>query len=97
VVVNDVIVPTADPRLPFGGRGHSGFGVTRGAAGLLELTHLKAVAVRHGHWRPHYEPPRPQDEGLFRDYLVAAHGASPRERVAAALACLRTLATRLWP
>jgi acyl-CoA reductase-like NAD-dependent aldehyde dehydrogenase len=31
VVVNDVIVPTADPRLPFGGRGRSGYGVTRGA------------------------------------------------------------------
>jgi acyl-CoA reductase-like NAD-dependent aldehyde dehydrogenase len=28
VVINDVIVPTADPRLPFGGRGESGFGVT---------------------------------------------------------------------
>ena len=30
VVVNDMIVPTADPRVPFGGRGKSGFGVTRG-------------------------------------------------------------------
>jgi acyl-CoA reductase-like NAD-dependent aldehyde dehydrogenase len=97
VVVNDVIVPTADPRLPFGGRGHSGFGVTRGAEGLLELTHIKAVAIRRGRWRPHYEPPLPQDEGLFRDYLVAAHGASLRKRVAAALACLRILGTRLWP
>jgi acyl-CoA reductase-like NAD-dependent aldehyde dehydrogenase len=28
VVINDVIVPTADPRLPFGGCGESGFGVT---------------------------------------------------------------------
>jgi acyl-CoA reductase-like NAD-dependent aldehyde dehydrogenase len=96
VVVNDVIVPTADPRLPFGGRGHSGFGITRGAEGLLELTHIKAVAVRRGRWRPHYEPLRPQDEGLFHDYLVAAHGVSLRERVAAALACLRLLGTRLW-
>jgi acyl-CoA reductase-like NAD-dependent aldehyde dehydrogenase len=40
VVINDVIVPTADPRLPFGGSGRSGFGVTRGAEGLLELTTL---------------------------------------------------------
>ena len=30
VCINDLIVPTADPRLPFGGRGKSGFGVTRG-------------------------------------------------------------------
>jgi acyl-CoA reductase-like NAD-dependent aldehyde dehydrogenase len=97
VVVNDVIVPTADPRLPFAGRGHSGFGATRGAEGLLELTHIKAIAVRRGRWRPHYEPPLPQDEALFRNYLAAAHGASLRGRVAAALACLRTLGTRLWP
>jgi acyl-CoA reductase-like NAD-dependent aldehyde dehydrogenase len=97
VVVNDVIVPTADPRLPFAGRGHSGFGVTRGAEGLLELTHIKAVAIRRGRWRPHYEPPLPQDATLFRDYLVAAHGASLRGRVAAGLTCLRTLGSRLWP
>jgi len=46
VVVNDVIVPTADPRLPFGGSGDSGFGVTRGAEGLLELTRPQAIVAR---------------------------------------------------
>jgi aldehyde dehydrogenase (NAD+) len=33
VVMNDVIVSTADPRVSFGGRHWSGFGVTRGPAG----------------------------------------------------------------
>jgi acyl-CoA reductase-like NAD-dependent aldehyde dehydrogenase len=46
VVVNDVIMPTADPRLPFGGAGDSGFGVTRGAEGLLEMTRPQAVISR---------------------------------------------------
>lgn len=96
VVVNDVIVPTADPRLPFGGRGQSGFGVTRGAAGLLELTCSKAVVIRHGRWRPHFAPPRAQDAELFRSYIAAAHGASWRERGLAALTGLRAMGRRLW-
>jgi acyl-CoA reductase-like NAD-dependent aldehyde dehydrogenase len=96
VLVNDVIVPTADPRLPFGGRGRSGFGLTRGAAGLLELTCLKAVAIRRGRWRPHYAPPLPQDEALFRAYMAAAHGASWRARLVASLTCLSALGRRLW-
>jgi acyl-CoA reductase-like NAD-dependent aldehyde dehydrogenase len=96
VLVNDIIVPTADPRLPFGGRGQSGFGVTRGAAGLLELTCLKVVAIRHGRWRPHYAPPLAQDEALFRAYIAAAHSASFWERLVAGLRCLRVLGQRLW-
>ena len=43
VVINDLIAPTADPRVPFGGRHQSGFGVTRGVAGLEEMTQLKTV------------------------------------------------------
>jgi aldehyde dehydrogenase (NAD+) len=46
VLVNDLIVPTADPRVPFGGRRQSGFGVTRGMEGLLEMTAVKTVAIR---------------------------------------------------
>jgi acyl-CoA reductase-like NAD-dependent aldehyde dehydrogenase len=96
VVVNDVIVPTADPRLPFGGRGRSGFGVTRGAAGLLELTHIKAIAVRGGRWRPHYDPPIPADTALFRAYITAAHGRTLRQRLGATMACVWQLCTRVW-
>ena len=52
VTINDLIVPTADPRLPFGGQGVSGFGVTRGAEGLLEMTAIKAVTIRTGRFPP---------------------------------------------
>lgn len=97
VLINDVIVPTADPRLPFGGRGRSGYGVTRGAAGLLELTAIKAVAVRRGRWRPHYEPHLAGDDTLFQSYIAAAHGDSWRERLVAALACWRALLKRPSP
>jgi acyl-CoA reductase-like NAD-dependent aldehyde dehydrogenase len=80
VVVNDMIVPTVDPRLPFGGRGRSGYGVTRGAEGLLEMTALKVIAVRHGRTRWHLNEPDFTDEDLVRRYLEAVHGATWKQR-----------------
>ena len=84
VCVNDLIVPTADPRLPFGGRGRSGFGVTRGAEGLLEMTAIKTVSVRRGRFRPQLDPPRPDDAARFAHLLALLHGGW-RERRAAVL------------
>jgi acyl-CoA reductase-like NAD-dependent aldehyde dehydrogenase len=95
VVINDVIVPTADPRLPFGGRGRSGYGVTRGAAGLLELTAIKAITSRSGRWRPHYELLQRGDDSIFQTYIAAVHAASWRQRAAAWVACGRALMARL--
>lgn len=83
VVVNDIIVPTADPRLPFGGLQRSGFGATRGAEGLLEMTAPKAIAVRRGGWLPHLDPPRPGDETLFHQFIMASHASGWRERLQA--------------
>lgn len=53
VTINDLIVPTADPRIPFGGRKQSGFGVTRGGEGLLEMTQPKVIQLRRGQQRAH--------------------------------------------
>lgn len=55
VTLNDAIVSTAHPATPFGGRGDSGWGVTQGAEGLLEMTVPQVVSVRSGRFRPHYE------------------------------------------
>jgi acyl-CoA reductase-like NAD-dependent aldehyde dehydrogenase len=88
VVINDMIVPTADPRLPFGGRGRSGFGVTRGAEGLLEMTALKAVSVRRGRFRPHLRPPAPGDAAMMQALLRVLHGGA-KGRAAAIGALLR--------
>ena len=94
VVVNDMIVPTADPRLPFGGRGRSGFGVTRGGEGLLEMTRVKAVVTRLGSFRPHLDPPHSLDADLFRHYLAAAHGPSLLDRARGAARVAYTLFRR---
>jgi acyl-CoA reductase-like NAD-dependent aldehyde dehydrogenase len=77
VTVNDLVVPTADPRLPFGGRRSSGFGTTRGAEGLLEMTAPKVVCVSRGRFRPHYDPLSEGDAMLLAAYANAAHGRAP--------------------
>ena len=74
VVINDMIVPTADPRIPFGGRQLSGFGVTRGAEGLLECTSVKAVVHQNARRLRHLEPPPANAEDFFNSYLTASHG-----------------------
>lgn len=95
IVVNDMIVPTADPRLPFGGRGKSGFGVTRGAEGLLEMTSVKSVAVRRGRWLPHLGAPHPIDAELFTSYIGWLHGGSLRSRVRALGGLIRAARERI--
>ncbi len=80
VVINDMIVPTADPRIAFGGRGRSGFGLTRGPEGLLEMTVLKTIVVRRSRWLPHFDPRHPADTDLFAGFLGWLHGGSAAQR-----------------
>lgn len=77
VVINDMIAPTADPRIPFGGRGLSGFGTTRGAAGLEEMTQLKAVVTSRKWFRPHLDEPTPVDADVLESLIRLEHARSP--------------------
>jgi acyl-CoA reductase-like NAD-dependent aldehyde dehydrogenase len=83
VTVNDVIAPTAHPAVPFGGLRQSGWGVTQGAEGLLEMTVPQVVSVRGGTYRPHYELATKgpgEQEGLVRGLLRLCHGSGLSER-----------------
>ena len=80
VLINDLIAPTADPRVPFGGRARSGFGVTRGAEGLLDMTATKTILKRRRGSTRHYDPLGSRDLPLFAGLIGALHGATLGER-----------------
>ena len=83
LLINDIIAPTADPRVPFGGRGASGYGVTRGAEGLLEMTAVKTVLIRRGGVMLHLDPTTDGDVPMFAGMIRAMHGKGLAMRWAA--------------
>jgi aldehyde dehydrogenase (NAD+) len=83
VLVNDVIVASADPRASFGGRGLSGFGATRGAEGLLEMTAVKNVLVQTSRSRKAWQPTTAAHIDLFAALLKVLHGRGVVRRLAA--------------
>jgi acyl-CoA reductase-like NAD-dependent aldehyde dehydrogenase len=92
VSINDVIAPTAHPATPFGGHRASGWGVTQGAEGLLEMTVPQVVSVRRGSWRPHYDPAgstKMTSQALLAALLQWGHAASWRDRLAGAWKVVR--------
>ncbi|MEM7680838.1 MAG: aldehyde dehydrogenase family protein [Planctomycetota bacterium] len=89
VVINDVVAPTADPRLPFEGRGRSGYGPTRGAEGLLAMTRTQAVSARRLRFYPHFDPPTDAQAQVLRAGLRLAHGSSLFQRLAAIPSLMR--------
>jgi acyl-CoA reductase-like NAD-dependent aldehyde dehydrogenase len=94
VTINDILLPSADARVPFGGRKRSGFGVTRGAEGLLELTQSKVVTVSRGRFRPAFAPPHPEDGAMFQAYLELTHGRGLGRRARALVTLGKCLAGR---
>ncbi len=83
VVINDMIVPTADPRVPFGGRWMSGHGTTRGAAGLLEMTQPKAIVTTRRWFKPHLHAPTPADSAVMEQVIRLEHAAHPLQSLLA--------------
>lgn len=82
VTINDLIVPTADPRVSFGGRRSSGFGLTRGAEGLLEMTAAKTVTIRRGSSTRNYDATTALHEQLFEGVIRMSHNAKLKQRLA---------------
>ena len=81
VTINDVIVATADPRVPFSGRKQSGFGATRGAEGLLEMTAPRVIAVRRGTSSQRYQRTGAAHVGLFAGLAALVYGGAALARM----------------
>jgi acyl-CoA reductase-like NAD-dependent aldehyde dehydrogenase len=102
VTINDVIVASAHPATPFGGRGASGWGVTQGLEGLLEMTLPQVVSIRGGNWRPHYAPADSTvwtRQAVLENLLRWAHAGSWFTRIKAGFGLLRQFVRlpKLWP
>ncbi len=74
VTINDAIFPTADPRVPFPAIGESGFGVTRGDEGLLQMTRPKVVSIHRGSFYPHLRPQQAGDAQLLSAMMGLSYG-----------------------
>lgn len=91
VVINDLIAPTNDPRVSIAPWNASGFGVTRGPEGLLQLTRLKVVVEQRSPRPPHLEAAEPSVDEL-QGWLNLTHGHSLSQRWRG----LRQLARGMW-
>ena len=76
VTINDVVVPTADARVGFGGWGRSGWGVTRGREGFLAMTRVRCVHVCPSKEHAHLGVMRPSAL-FFRACVAFRHGERP--------------------
>lgn len=78
VLINDVIVATARPETPLGGRGLSGWGITQGEEGFLAMTVPQVVTVRRGMFRPHFDSAATGKDttAIIRGMLEATHSRS---------------------
>jgi hypothetical protein len=84
VAVNDTVFTTAHPATPFGGVGKSGWGVTQGAEGLLEMTVPQVVSVKGTKFRPHFDMGTGQagsQVDLVRGFLEAGHAPTFGQRL----------------
>ncbi len=90
ITLNDTLIPTADPRVAFGGRGQSGWGVTRGPEGLLEMTRPKVICERRGRWMPHFDRKIGTDQAILTHLLRFFHGRTLAERMRSGFAFIRS-------
>jgi acyl-CoA reductase-like NAD-dependent aldehyde dehydrogenase len=93
VWINDALHPVAQPAVPLAGRGKSGFGASRGLAGLLEMVQPKVVSETPlGAARRHYAPVPVGGAELFHLTAALVFASGMKARLTGLGRLLRTLA-----
>ncbi|GIW86729.1 MAG: putative succinate-semialdehyde dehydrogenase [NADP(+)] [Isosphaeraceae bacterium] len=79
ITLNEAVTPAGHAAAPFGGIKASGYGRTRGEAGLLALVQPQAIHFRRpGGVRPQLYPYGPTTESLLQAYLHIIHRTGSR-------------------
>ncbi len=89
VLINDMIVATADPRASFGGRKESGYGATRGREGLLAMTTAKTILRQSSRSRRAFATTGAAHIPFFAGLAQALHAGSWRLRLEGAKKLMR--------
>jgi len=92
VWINEELAPVAQPELTLAGRGASGFGASRGLAGLMEMVQPKVISRLPGRGRRrHYFPIAPGVEEMLRLTIGLGFALGLVKRFQAAGALARSL------
>lgn len=79
VWINEMLHPAGHPEVTLAGRGASGYGASRGLAGLMEMVAPKVVSTTPLHApRRHFEPAHPATVDLFRATVAIAFARGHR-------------------
>ncbi|TVQ52787.1 MAG: aldehyde dehydrogenase family protein [Phycisphaerales bacterium] len=75
ITINDCILPTAHPAVTLAGAGESGWGVSRGEAGLLAMTRPVQVAITRPRLRPDVQLPTRKTARLMQRFVRWWYGS----------------------
>jgi acyl-CoA reductase-like NAD-dependent aldehyde dehydrogenase len=89
ICINDLLAPTGHPAVSLSPRKDSGYGSTRGAEGLLEMTSPVTVVCRVGRFLPHLSRENINDDQTLKDILKLKHAADAKLRVESLLRIIR--------
>lgn len=76
VTINDCVLPTGDPRVSIAGSGPSGWGMSRGEAGLLAMTRPVHVASTSGWLRLPLKIPTTAAATRISGFMLGRYGSS---------------------